>query len=232
MRRARAAPVSRRKRPRQRPGPVWIFDLDNTLHDADPHIFPHLSRSMTRYLERHLGLDADGADALRVHYWRRYGATLLGLMRHHGVDPHHFLRETHRFPALQALVQRHPLLRSALTRLPGRKLVFSNAPVHYSRAVLRLLRVADLFDDVFTIEHTGFRPKPDPAGFLRLLRRHRLQPRRCVMVEDNLANLRAAKRLGMRTVWVAASGRARAHVDVTITSLARLPRMLRHLWVR
>jgi putative hydrolase of the HAD superfamily len=25
--------------------PVWIFDLDNTLHDADPHIFPHLNRA-------------------------------------------------------------------------------------------------------------------------------------------------------------------------------------------
>ena len=224
--------VPSRKRPRPYPGPVWIFDLDNTLHDANPHIFPYLNRSMTAYLERYLGLDTDGASALRVHYWRRYGATLLGLMRHHGVDPHHFLRETHRFPALDRAVLRDPLLRSVLTRLPGRKLVFSNAPVHYSRAVLRLLRVADLFDDVFTIEHTGFRPKPDPAGFLRLLRRHRLQPRRCVMVEDNLANLRAAKRLGMRTVWVAPGGHSRAHVDVTITSLARLLAMLRHLRVR
>jgi putative hydrolase of the HAD superfamily len=94
---------------------------------------------------------------------------------------------------------------------------------------LELLRVADLFDDVFTIEHTGFRPKPDPAGFLRLLRKHRLPPQRCVMVEDDLANLMAAKRLGMKTVWVEPSGRARAHVDVTVSSLARLPRMLRHL---
>jgi hypothetical protein len=67
--------------------------------------------------------------------------------------------------------------------LPGRKLVFSNAPVHYSRAVLALLRVADLFDDVFSIEHMGYQPKPDRRGFLRLLRKYRLQPRRCVMVE-------------------------------------------------
>ena len=218
-----------RRRPRSGTGPVWIFDLDNTLHDANPHIFPHLNRSMTAYLERHLGLDTEGANALRVDYWRRYGATLLGLMRHHGVDPHHFLRETHQFAELERAVLRHPLLRSVLTRLPGRKLVFSNAPVHYSRAVLELLRVADLFDDVFTIEHTGFRPKPDPAGFLRLLRKHRLPPQRCVMVEDNLANLMAAKRLGMKTVWVQPSCRSRAHVDVTVSNLVRLPRMLRHL---
>ncbi|HZR02041.1 MAG TPA: pyrimidine 5'-nucleotidase [Burkholderiales bacterium] len=218
-----------RRRPRVAPGPVWIFDLDNTLHDASIHVFPHLNRSMTEYVARHLSIDRDAADALRSHYWKRYGATLLGLMRHHDVNPHHFLRETHAFPSLADAIVRHGLLRPLLQRLPGRKFVFSNAPVHYSRAVLHLLRVADLFDDVFSIEHTGFRPKPDPAGFRRLLRKHRLHPRRCVMVEDNLTNLRAAKRLGMKTVWVDASARAPRHVDVNIRHLTQLPGMLRRL---
>jgi len=115
---------------------TWVFDLDNTLHDADPHIFPHLNRSMTAYLQDHLGLDPDDANRLRMRYWKRYGATLVGLIRHHNVDPHHFLWHTHQFPDLHRMVHRHPLLRSVLTRLPGRKLVFSNSPVHYSRAVL------------------------------------------------------------------------------------------------
>ena len=215
----------------RRSGPTWVFDLDNTLHDASPHIFPHLNRSMTAYVEAHLGLDLAAANQLRMQYWRRYGATLLGLMRHHNVDPHHFLWETHQFPDLGRMVLRHPLLRSVLNRLPGRKLVFSNSPVHYSRAVLETLRVADLFDDVFSIEHTGFRPKPDPAGFIRLMRKHRLHPRRCIMVEDSLPNLRTAKRLGMKTVWVDPSSKAPAYVDVNIRDLPRLPAMLRHLHV-
>jgi len=212
-------------------GFTWIFDLDNTLHDADPHIFPHLNRSMTAYLETHLGLASEDANSVRMRYWRRYGATLLGLIRHHDVEPGHFLRETHRFENLQRMVLRHPLLRSVLMRLPGRKLVFSNSPVHYSLAVLGLLRVADLFDDVFSIEHTGFQPKPDRRGFLRLLRKHRLHPRRCVMVEDSLANLKTAKRLGMRTVWVGGTAKAPAHVDVSIRHVAELPRRLGSLHV-
>ena len=212
-------------------GPTWIFDLDNTLHDANPHIFPHINRSMTAYLETHLGLACDDANRLRTHYWRRYGATLLGLMRHHGIDPTHFLWETHQFPELHRMVLRNPLLRSVLRRLPGRKLVFSNSPVHYSRAVLALLRVADLFDDVFSIEHTEYQPKPDRRGFLRLLRKHRLQPRRCVMVEDNLDNLKTAKRLGMRTVWVSVAAKAPAYVDLSIRHVAQLPRALRALRV-
>jgi putative hydrolase of the HAD superfamily len=210
-------------------GRTWIFDLDNTLHDANPRIFPHINRSMTAYLETHLGLAREDADRLRTHYWRRYGATLLGLMRHHGIDPTHFLWETHQFPELHRMVLRNPLLRSVLRRLPGRKLVFSNSPVHYSRAVLASLRVADLFDDVFSIEHTGYQPKPDRRGFVRLLRKHRLQPRRCVMVEDSLDNLKTAKRLGMRTVWVSIAAKAPAYVDLSIRHVAQLPAALRAL---
>ena len=57
--------------------PIWIFDLDNTLHHASAAIFPHLNRQMTAYLMRHLALDETEANALRVRYWRAYGATLV-----------------------------------------------------------------------------------------------------------------------------------------------------------
>jgi putative hydrolase of the HAD superfamily len=209
--------------------PVWIFDLDNTLHDANPHVFPHISRSMTAYLQAHLDLDAEAAGALRLRYWKRYGATLLGMMRHHGTDPRHFLWHTHQFPQLERMVLREPWLRQTLARLPGRKFVFSNSPVHYSRAVLEVLGIAGLFQDVFSIEHTRFRPKPDATGFRRLFRRHRLRPRSCIMVEDSLENLRAAKALGMRTVWVSRSAKSPPCVDLNVTSLRELPRRLARL---
>ncbi|HEY5929704.1 MAG TPA: pyrimidine 5'-nucleotidase, partial [Burkholderiales bacterium] len=164
-------------------GRAWIFDLDNTLHDARPHIFPHINSSMTAYLAEHLKLGEEDANELRTSYWRRYGATLIGLMRHHGIDPHHFLRATHPFSELDRMVVGRRELRSTLRRLRGRRIVFSNAPEHYAREILKVLGVGDLFDDVFCIEQTGFRPKPDVHGFRRLLRQHRLQPSRCIMVE-------------------------------------------------
>ena len=208
---------------------VWIFDLDNTLHDASPHIFPRMNRAMTDYVSRHLGVDETAANDLRVQYWWRYGATLLGLMRNHGTDPHHFLWHTHQFPDLDALIIGHPALRGVLLRLPGRKIVFSNSPEHYCRAVLRALRIEDVFDGIFTIEHTRFRPKPDPRGFQHLLRRHRLHARRCVMIEDSTENLVTAKRLGMRTVLVSRGGRRPLGVDHVVGEVTRLHALLRHL---
>ena len=106
-------------------GKTWIFDLDNTLHDARPHIFPHISRSMTDYVQTHLGIERPAAERVRVDYWQRYGATLIGLMRHHDVDPQHFLLETHDFPELGTMVVAARELRWTLRRLPGPKIVFS-----------------------------------------------------------------------------------------------------------
>ncbi|OGS99061.1 MAG: pyrimidine 5'-nucleotidase [Gallionellales bacterium RIFCSPLOWO2_02_60_31] len=206
--------------------PLWIFDLDNTLHNATPHIFPHINRSMTAYLQQHLQLDEAEANALRMHYWQRYGATLGGLMRHHGTRPEHFLWHTHQFPELERMVLREPRLRHVLKALPGRKVVFSNAPQHYAQAVLKLLRVADLFDDVMAVEQTRYRPKPDSFGFLRLLRRQRVAAAQCIMVEDSVENLVAAKRLGMRTVWVNAGNKSAPCVDVKIRDVMQLPGIL------
>jgi putative hydrolase of the HAD superfamily len=206
--------------------PTWIFDLDNTLHNARPHIYPHINSAMTTYLQTHLSLDETAAAELRRHYWKRYGATLIGLIRHHATDPRHFLWHTHQLPQLERMLVHEPRLRTTLRRLRGRKVIFSNAPAHYSRAVLKALGIADLFHDVFTIERTRYRPKPDTYGFLRLCRAHGLNPRLCIMVEDTLENLRTAARLGMKTVWVTLARRAPAYVDVKIPSLMQLPRML------
>jgi putative hydrolase of the HAD superfamily len=208
---------------------AWIFDLDNTLHNAVPHIFPHINRSMTAYLQKHLKLDEQAANELRMHYWQRYGATLSGMMRHHATDPDHFLWHTHQFPQLPQMVLCDTRLRHILKRLPGKKLVFSNAPQHYAYAVMQLLHIDDLFDDVFAIEHTRYQPKPQLAGFMRLLRKHRLNPARCVMVEDSAENLLAAKRLGMRTVWINTTSRLPAYVDVKIRDVMKLPHILSRL---
>lgn len=208
---------------------VWLFDLDNTLHDASRHVFPHINRSMREYIERHLGISEAEATRLRQDYWRRYGATLLGLIRHHGTDARHFLWHTHQFAQLPRMVESQPALRGVLHRLSGRKIVFSNAPGHYTEAVLDILGIRRMFHSVWTIERLDFLPKPSPAAFRRLLAGERLDPRQCVFVEDSPANLRAAKRLGMKTVLISRTVGLPAFVDLRLQSVLDLPRALNKL---
>lgn len=205
---------------------VWLFDLDNTLHDAAARIFPSMHEQINDYLKRHFAVDDDGANAMRQSFWRRYGTTMNGLMRHHGTDPRRFLAETHVFPELDKMVVGENALRHALARLAGRKLVFSNAPRHYVEQVLRALGVRRFFEAVYTIEDTGYRGKPALHGFHVLLRNHDLDPHRCAFVDDILENLRSAHRLGMSTVWVSRARRRVSYVDLAVSSVTQLPRQV------
>jgi putative hydrolase of the HAD superfamily len=205
---------------------VWIFDLDNTLHDARARIFPAMHDQINAYLQRNFNVDEAGADALRDKFWRTYGTTLNGLMRHHGADPRHFLRETHVFPELADMVVRENALKHALRLLGGTKLVFSNAPRHYVTRVLEAIGLARYFDAVYTIEDARFQGKPALHGFNVLLRKHHLDPHRCAFVDDVLENLRTAHRLGMSTVWVSRTKRRVPFVDLRVGSVVDLPRLV------
>ena len=205
---------------------VWIFDLDNTLHDARARIFPSMHDQINAFLRRHFKVDEAGANAMREHFWRTYGTTLNGLMRHHGVHPRQFLAETHVFPELADMVVHENALKHALRLLGGTKLVFSNAPRHYVEQVLRALGLGRYFDGVYSIEDARYRGKPALHGFHYLLRRHHLDPHRCAFIDDVLENLRTAHRLGMSTVWVSSERRRVPYIDLRIASVTELPRLV------
>lgn len=207
-------------------GPVWLFDLDNTLHDADPHIFQHINRAMTAYVATHLQLEEEAASRLRNEYWRRYGATLLGLVRHHGTDPRHFLHHTHQFPDLPGMVVYERALAARLRKLPGFKVVFSNAPRTYVAAILEQIGLEHAFDARFSIEDLDFHPKPQLRAFRRVLQALGVPASRCIMVEDTAPNLRAAKQLGMKTVWISRRPARPAYVDVRLPSVLEIRRAL------
>jgi putative hydrolase of the HAD superfamily len=185
---------------------VWLFDLDNTLHDASHAAFGEMHVAIGDYIGAHLGVTGEAADRLRRGYWLRYGATLLGLVRHHGVRAAHFLEETHRLPGLEDRLRTCAHDRAALKRLPGRKFVLTNAPRAYAMRVLGALGLARLFDGVIAIDDMtmfgDLRPKPDARMLRSVAARLGVPPSRCVLVEDTLVHQKAARRVGMRAVWM------------------------------
>ncbi|WP_235840040.1 pyrimidine 5'-nucleotidase [Derxia lacustris] len=232
-------PVSARREiaelPAPRRAPVWLFDLDNTLHDTSTAIFPEISRLMTAYIVRRLGYSPADADRLRRELWQRYGATLLGLVREHGVDAAEFLREAHAFDDLAALIVPQRGLAAALRRLPGRKILFTNGPRAYAEALLFHLGIDRHFQRCVAVEqmtlHGQLRPKPSRPMLRALLARERVDPRRCVLVEDSLPNLVAARALGMSTVLMTAHLPKHMHRRATwarekITSIGILQRKI------
>ncbi|WJF90158.1 pyrimidine 5'-nucleotidase [Paraburkholderia bonniea] len=221
----RRARTASRRRPQVEAGqPVWLFDLDNTLHHATHAIFPAINSAMTQYIMDTLQLERAEADELRTGYTQRYGATLIGLARHHPVDPHEFLHYVHTFADLRSMLRSERGLARLLAALPGRKIVLTNAPEAYARAVLAELGIARLFERVIAIEHMRerrhWRAKPDLAMLRQTMRAARVPLSDAILVEDTRGHLKRYRRLGIRTVWIVGHLPLKAR---TAGGAARLP---------
>lgn len=221
---------------------TWLFDLDNTLHDASHAIFPAINVNMNALIARVLDAESkpshpEAVNDIRLAYWQRYGATLLGMMRHHAVKSADFLRDAHQFDNLSQMIRAERGTGRWLKRLPGKKILLTNAPAAYSHAVVRHLGLHRHFAAHLPIEsmlvHKQLRPKPSRLLLRRLLAKERIRARDCVLVEDTIQNLKAAKSLGMRTVWTTrylSGNPARpGFVNVQVKSLRQLPRQLHRL---
>ena len=242
---------------KQNTGYTWLFDLDNTLHDASHAIFPAINANMNAYMAQVLGsdgvpTDAATVNAVRVAYWRRYGATLLGMVKHHQVRQEDFLHAAHQFDDLARMIRAEHGVVRMLGRLPGRKILLTNAPQRYSREVLRMLGLHRHFAKHIAIEsmrvHGRLQPKPSKPLLRKLLARERIAAHRCILVEDTVATLKAAKSLGVRTAWITRylarpagfpAGMAASepgmltkrpvYVDVKVKSIGGLSKSLRQL---
>ncbi|MFL9870112.1 pyrimidine 5'-nucleotidase [Paraburkholderia megapolitana] len=197
----------RRRRPRIESGkPVWLFDLDNTLHHASHAIFPVINQGMTQYIIDTLQVDLDEANRLRTGYTKRYGATLLGLTRHHPIDPHDFLKVVHTFHDLPSMVRSERGLARLVAALPGRKIIITNAPEAYAHAVLQELGIERLFERVIAIEHMQhggvWRAKPDASMLRRAMRDAHVSLADTILVEDTRSHLKNYRHLGIRTIWI------------------------------
>lgn len=212
---------------------VWLFDLDNTLHDSSRAIFQAIHLAMQHAVARMADCDMETADRLRTLYWKRYGATVIGMVRHHGADARHFLHLSHDFD-VRPLVHSEMGLSRKLAQLPGRKILLTNAPTAYARQVLDALGLLPQFDALWSIDHMELqgriRPKPSLALMKQVLARLEVPARQVIFVEDTLRNLKSAHQIGMRTVHIFHPGtpftsqyRGRApYVDIRVNSLGRL----------
>jgi putative hydrolase of the HAD superfamily len=179
---------------------TWIFDLDNTLYPSECKLFLQIEHRMGEFIARLLGVSYEHAQNLRKTYYRQFGTTLTGLMKVHRIDPAPFLEFVHNIDL--AAVKPHAGLRSAIERLEGRRLIFTNGSRRHAERVAEKVGILDLFEDLCGIEECEYTAKPDAAAFDRMIRRHDVEAARSAMFEDMPQNLEVPHALGMRTVLV------------------------------
>ena len=179
---------------------TWIFDLDNTLYPASCNLFAQIDAHMGGFIQDLLKVDAVEARRIQKGFFHAHGMTLRGLMTEYNVDPHVFLARVHDIDL--SVVAHDAALVDALQRLPGRKLIFTNADLPYARRVLERLGLEDSFEAIHDVHAMDYRPKPDVHAYDRLCQIYAIDPTRALFVEDMARNLPPAKAIGMKTVWI------------------------------
>ena len=201
----------------------WIFDLDNTLYSGQTKVFAEVSKNMSAYISKKLDISLDKAKELQKKYFYENGTTLSGLMKYDKIDPYEFLEFVHNIDI--SWLPKDLFLRKELSKIKEKKYIFTNGSQSHVKNVTKQLGIDDLFDGAFTITDADFIPKPNLEPYKKIIKKFDLDPIKSILIEDIAHNLKQAKFLGMKTVWLennetfASKDKDKPYIDYKIKNL-------------
>ena len=202
----------------------FIFDLDNTLYSGQTKVFERIDKRMSKYISKKLNVDLIKAKKIQKKYFYDTGTTLSGLMKYNNVDPHEFLNFVHDIDI--SWLPKDLLLREELIKIKEKKYIFTNGSYSHANNITKQLGIEDLFDGIFDITDADFIPKPAIEPYKKIIKKFNLDPKKSILIEDIAHNLKQAKSLGMKTVWLennetfASKDKDKPYIDYKIKNLS------------
>ena len=215
-----------------------IFDVDDTLYDIQNGFTDDRNgRTIQSFMVEKLGFpDRATAKALRDEYFAKYHSSMKALTvaqqegrfiygkEFRSVDLNEYFASNCKF----SLLTKDEKLIEILTELKEKSsddkegikvIAFSNGPRKYVLKVLDVLGLSHVFtsDCVWAVDDTLPHCKPEKEAFETILQKISsgacIKFEECVMVEDSMKNIKAAKKLGMKTILITGSS-VEAHHDI------------------
>jgi putative hydrolase of the HAD superfamily len=178
----------------------WIFDLDNTLYSGKTKVFEQVDKRMSKYISAKLNVTIDEAKKIQKNYFHEDNTTLNGMIKNHKIDASEFLEFVHDIDI--NFLKKDLKLTEELKNLGGKKIIFTNGSRKHALNVIHRIGIEQYFDDIFDIVDSEFIPKPAKEPYNKLVKKHKIDPKLCVLVEDIARNLKPAYEMGMKTVWI------------------------------
>jgi len=184
---------------------VW-FDIDNTLYPRSAQIAELMKQRIHAYFHKHIHPDDEkAASELHMKYLTQYGLAVRGLSRHHGVDPLDFDEQCDSSLPLDQLLKPDPRVKALFRDIDRNKASvwsLTNAYKNHAFRVLQILELEDEMDGVIFCDYAipNFSCKPESQFYEQALTQAGINdPSHCYFIDDNLDNVRAAKKLGWKS---------------------------------
>ena len=200
-----------------------LWDLDGTLVDSEDYHWRAWRETMA----------AEGVSITTADFRASFGQrndSVIPLWLGNDVHP----EEIQRIGQAKEEYYRCIVQSERLTALPGakewlhrleregwRQAIASSAPRRNIEVVLEVLGLARFFRVIVSAEDVQ-RGKPDPQVFILAATQLGVLPTQCVVVEDSVAGIVAAKQANMRSIGVGRVG-ASLGADLTVVQLSDLP---------
>ncbi len=182
---------------------VVIFDWDGTLADTRDAIIEAFQRVLhnigchvtDEFLERQIGIGARNMlkNALK-HSGIEYDESLIDRLLREKIEIH--LELTHKIKLFEGVTDLLKALKSkvkiALATMSNRRVI---------EKILAEKGIMDYFDIIITADEIKD-PKPNPEIFLKCAEAAGCKPEECVVIEDSIFGVMAAKRAGMRCIAI------------------------------
>ena len=178
----------------------WLFDLDNTLYSGTTKVFEQVDKKMSQFISEKLNVDLKEAKKIQKKYFYEYNTTLNGMIKNHKINADEFLDFVHDIDVdfLKEDIQ----LGQELKKLNGKKIIFTNGSRKHAINITQRFGIDQYFDDIFDIVDSEFIPKPSIEPYIKLVKKHKIDPNLCVFIEDIARNLKPAYEMGMKTIWI------------------------------
>lgn len=205
-----------------------LFDLDDTLYPQSAGLMRTIGQRIHAYIVERMGISPELASQIRTEYYIKYGTSLRGLLVHYGINPEDYLAFVHDVK-LTDYIQPNPALEAMLQGIEIPKAIFTNASTEHALNVMRILGVEHQFERIIDVRANDFVGKPYLQAYQQAADLMETPPNRCLLVEDNVRNLRPGKALGMVTVLVGGQEEEDNVVDFSLDDVLSLGDVIRRL---
>jgi len=212
-----------------------IFDWDGTLADTREVIVLAFQRVLSKigcevsdeFLERLIGIGARNMfkEALKT-VEIQYDEEMIEKLLEEKTKVHLSLTSKIRLfdGAISLLEALKPAVKMALATMSNRKVI---------EKTLREKKIRGYFDYIITADEVE-KPKPHPEAFIKCAEAMRCKPERCVVVEDSIFGVIAAKRAGMKCIAVPSGFYSRSDLekerpDLIVSSLREKDKILAYI---
>jgi putative hydrolase of the HAD superfamily len=185
-----------------------IFDMDGTLYEFEggpidfsrTEAYSKIIDNGIEFIAQKLAVSRQKATTIRKAIVEKYANDIsIGLEKEYGIDKLSYFNTVWNVDASK-YVKYDPELKSLFESLSCKKAVLSAAPRIWVKRVLNQLQISDLVDEIWTGE--GDIRKPSKEAYFAVVHKFGFVPAECVVLDDEIKNIKAAKAFGMGTIFV------------------------------